>query len=164
MAAGELEEGEVVVVLLGPADEDAAVAVEPGVGGLDDPSSGAPARVADLLGELLAARADVRLEALLDRELADLVIVVAAVEAPALRRLLGRDRAGDRRRPKRRLQQLHVVAVGTAVGDADRDARALGEDRTLRPLLALSVGFRPVAGPPSGALVIAPSAAENDQS
>src|SRR3954452_8369860 len=100
MAAGELEEGEVVVVLLGPADEDAAVAVEPGVGGLDDPSSGAPARVADLLGELLAARADVRLEALLDRELADLVIVVAAVQARALRRLLGRHRAGDRRRPK----------------------------------------------------------------
>jgi hypothetical protein len=54
--------------------------------------------------------------------------------------------------------------MGTVVGEPDRDARALGEDRALGPLLALSVGFGPVAGPPSGALVIAPSQARNDQS
>ena len=40
-AGGELEEREVVVVFLAPADEDAAVSVQPGVGCLDDPPSGA---------------------------------------------------------------------------------------------------------------------------
>src|SRR3954463_4960729 len=67
------------------------------------------------------------------RELADLVVVIATVQAQALRRLLGRDRAGDRSRLKRRLQQLHVVAIGTVVREPDRDARALREDRNLRP-------------------------------
>jgi hypothetical protein len=38
------------------------------------------------------------------------------------------------------------------------------EERALRPLLALSVGLGPVFGPPSGALVIAPSAARQGQS
>src|SRR6266496_6348892 len=42
-AGGELEEGEVVLVFLAPADEDAAVSVQPGVGRLDDPAAGAPA-------------------------------------------------------------------------------------------------------------------------
>ena len=67
-------------------------------------------------------------------------------------------------RVERVLQQLLVVAVGAVVREPDRDPRGLGEDRALRPLLALSVGFGPVFGPPSGALVIAPSAARNDQS
>ena len=50
-AAGELEQGEVVLVLLGPADEDAAVAVQPGVGGLHDPPPGAPVGFADACGD-----------------------------------------------------------------------------------------------------------------
>ena len=68
------------------------------------------------------------------------------------------DPAGERSRLKRRLQQLHVVAIGT-VRELDRDAHRFGEDRSFRPPLARSVGFEPVLGPPSGALVIAPSAA-----
>src|SRR3990172_10415659 len=40
--AGELEQGEVVLVLLRPADEQRPVAVEPGVAGLDDPAAGTP--------------------------------------------------------------------------------------------------------------------------
>jgi len=55
-AAGELEECEVVVVFLAPADEDAAVSVQPGVGRFDDPAAGAPARRAGLELDLLAAR------------------------------------------------------------------------------------------------------------
>src|SRR5207247_2376643 len=43
-SAGELEQGEVVLGLLRPADQERAVAVEPGVAGLDDPAAGAPAR------------------------------------------------------------------------------------------------------------------------
>ena len=56
------------------------------------------------------------------------------------------------------------MAVGAVVREPDRDARTVGEDRAFRPFLALSVGFGPVASPPSGALVIAPSAANNAQS
>jgi len=47
-AAGELQEGEVVLVLLRPADQERPVAVQPGVAGLDDPATGAPAGGAQL--------------------------------------------------------------------------------------------------------------------
>jgi hypothetical protein len=43
-AAGELEEREVVLGFLRPADQKGTVAVEPGVAGLDDPAAGAPLR------------------------------------------------------------------------------------------------------------------------
>ena len=56
------------------------------------------------------------------------------------------------------------MAVGTVVRQPDRDPCRLAENRTFRPLLALSVGFGPVFRPPSGALVIAPSAASQAQS
>jgi len=56
------------------------------------------------------------------------------------------------------------VAVGAVVRQPDRDPRSLAENRTFRPFFALSVGFGPVFGPPSGALVIAPSAASHAQS
>jgi hypothetical protein len=43
-SAGELEEGEVVFGFLRPADQEGAVAVQPGVAGLDYPAAGAPTR------------------------------------------------------------------------------------------------------------------------
>src|SRR5271170_195949 len=122
-----------VLVLLGPADENAAVAVQPGVAGLDDPAACFPLGVLRLLLDLLAACADVL-------------------------------RALDRDRVQRPLQQLVVVAVRAVVIEPERNPRSLGEDRTLRPPLALSVGFGPVLAPPSGALLIAPSPDRNDQS
>jgi hypothetical protein len=88
-AAGELKEREVVLVFLAPADQDAAVSVEPGVGGFDDPAAGAPAGCARLQLDLFTAGADVRRVAVLDRERVDRRRVVAAVEAQPLR-LLGR--------------------------------------------------------------------------
>ena len=59
-AAGELEEGEVVLFFLRPADQDAAVSVEPGVGRFDDPAARFPARGLGLELDLVAAAADVR--------------------------------------------------------------------------------------------------------
>ena len=97
-AARELEQGEVVLVLLRPADQERTVAVEPGVAGLDDPAAGTPARSAELERDLFAAPADVRAEAALADELADPRVVVAAVEAESLR-LLGR-RLGPRDRDR----------------------------------------------------------------
>ena len=57
-----------------------------------------PAGVANLRGELLTAGADVGLEALADGELADVVVVVAAVETEPLGVVLVGDRPGDRDR------------------------------------------------------------------
>ncbi len=163
-AAGELEQGEVVLVLFGPADEDRAVAVEPGVSGLDDPPSGPPAGSVCFEPDLLAARSDVRGETVFSGELADRRDVVGAVKTETLRLGSGRFGPLDRDRLDRLGEELQIVAVGAFVRDPDRDPCGLGEKRTLRPLFALSVGFGPVFGPPSGALVIAPSAASQSQS
>ena len=132
--------------------------------GLNDPAPGAPGRVADLLGQLVAARLDVWLEVLIDDPRSQRVEVIATVQAQTLSQVFVRDRAGDRDRRERELEQLYVVTVGAIVRKTDRDPGGVGEDRSLRPLLARSVGFGPVAGPPSGAFVIAPSAASQPQS
>ena len=153
-----------VAVFLRPADQDPTVAVEPGVGRFHDPASGAPARDVELVGDLFAAGADVRRELVADDELVALGVVVGLVKAEALWRLRGRLGPVDRDRVERRLQELVVVAVGAVVCQPDRDPAALAENRTFRPFFALSVGFGPVFGPPSGDLVIAPSAASHDQS
>ena len=153
-----------VVVVLRPADEECPVAVEPGVAGLDDPASGAPAGDADLVGDLFAAGANVRGELVVADQVADFGVVVGPVKAEALRlspALAWGARSGSSR-------ACPSGACGRCgwplVVEPDRDAVRLAEDRTLRPFLALSVGFGPVFGPPSGALVIAPSAASHDQS
>jgi len=59
-AAGELKEREVVLGFLRPADQERAVAVEPGVTGLDDSAARPPAGRAQLLPNLVGATADVR--------------------------------------------------------------------------------------------------------
>jgi hypothetical protein len=87
-AAGELQQGEVVLGFLRPADQQGAVAVEPGVAGFDDPAAGAPpwARTFEL--EFVAAAADVGAVAATRGELVDPGVAVAAIEAEPLR-LLG---------------------------------------------------------------------------
>jgi hypothetical protein len=154
----------VVLGFLRPADQDRAVAVEPGVGSFDDPAAGSEAGLAGECFLLLAARSDVRGEAELAGEFAHLAVVVGSVETETLRTLQGRLRALDRDRLDRRAGKQMVVSVRAFVGYPDRDAAPLGEDAPFRPLLALSVGFGPVWPPPSGALVIAPSIASHSQS
>jgi hypothetical protein len=84
-AAGELEEREVVLGFLRPADQERAVAVEPGVAGLDDPTSGTPSGCGSFELELVGAATDVGGVAAAGRELVDPWVGVAAVEAEALR-------------------------------------------------------------------------------
>ncbi len=134
------------------------------MGGLDDPPPRAPAGGASLLLDLLASGADVRVEGIAGDDVARLLVVVCLVQADALRRYGRGLRTRDRDRVQRALQQLVIVAVRAVVVEPDGDPRGLTEDRALRPLLALSVGFGPVLGPPSGAFDIAPSAASHDQS
>jgi hypothetical protein len=70
-----------------PASEDAAEAIEPGVGALDDPAACAEAGLAFDRLRLVGAAADVGSEGELLGELADLLVVVGGVEAEALRDL-----------------------------------------------------------------------------
>jgi len=163
-AAGELEEREVVLVFLRPADEDRAVAVQPRVARFDDPAVCLPVGVGGFEVDLFAAGANVRRQLVVDDEAAAVGVVERLVQAQALRCFGGRFGTLDRDRVERALQEEVVVAVGALVVEPDRDALRLGEDRSLRPFLALSVGLGPVLGPPRGALVIAPSAANHDQS
>jgi hypothetical protein len=91
-----------VFLLFRPADQEGAVAVEPGVAGLDDPAARAPAGGATLELDLFAAAAHVRREAALADQRAHALVVVAAIEAEALWPLLARRRPLDRDRVERR--------------------------------------------------------------
>jgi hypothetical protein len=83
-AARELEECEVVLRFLRPADQQGTVAVEPGVARLDDPATGAPSRRGSLEVELLGAATDVGAVAATGHELVDPGVGVTAVETEAL--------------------------------------------------------------------------------
>lgn len=83
-AAGELEQRQMVGGFLRPADQECAVAVEPGVAGFDDPAAGAPAGCLDFVADLLGPTANVRHEAILGSELVDPGVGVAAVEAQTM--------------------------------------------------------------------------------
>ncbi len=159
-----MEHGEVGVGAFLPADEDAPEAVEPGVGALDDPATSAKAGLALERLRLLAAAADVSGERKLLREPADLVVVVGGIEAQPVRPLPGRLGPFDRDRLDRLPGELVIVQVRARRRDPERDALTLGEERSFRPFLALSVGFGPVSAPPSGALPIAPSIASHSHS
>jgi hypothetical protein len=159
-----VEHGEVGVGAFLPAGEDAAEAIQPGVGALDDPAAGAEAGLAFDRLRFFAAAADVGGERELRRELVHLRVVVALVEAESLRPLRSRLGPLDRDALDRGASELEVVQVCARRRDPDRDALALGEQRSFRPFLALSVGFGPVCVPPSGALPIAPSIASHSHS
>jgi hypothetical protein len=159
-----VEHGQVGVGPLLPASEDAAEAVEPGVGALDDPATGTEAGLAHDRSRLFAASADVGGEGKLGGELVHLGEVVALVEAEPLWALRGRLGPRDRDRLERRSGELEVVQVRARGRDPERDALPLGEEAPFRPFLALSVGFGPVSSPPSGALPSAPSIASHSHS
>ena len=159
-----MEHGQVGVGAFLPAGEDAAEAIQPGVGAFDDPTAGAEAGLALDRLRFFATAADVRSEAELLGEFAYLVVVVAAVEAEPLRRLRCRCRSLDRDRLDRGAAELEVVQVRARWRNPERDALALGEERSFRPFFALSVGLGPVNSPPSGALPSAPSIASHSHS
>lgn len=137
---------------------------KPGVGAFDDPTAGAEAGPVFDRFRFFAAAADVGGEAELGGELAYFVVVVAAVEAQSLRSLAGRGGPADRDRLERGTAELEVVQVRTRRRDPERDALTLGEERSFRPFLALSVGLGPVSSPPRGALPSAPSIASHSHS
>jgi hypothetical protein len=87
-AAGELKEREVVLGFFRPADQKRAVAIEPGVAGLDDPTSRAPAGCRAFQFALVDSAPDLGGVAAAGDELVDPGVGVAAVQTQGLR-LLG---------------------------------------------------------------------------
>ncbi len=104
-----MEHREVGVGAFLPDGEDAAEAVEPGVGALDDPAAGAEAGLALERLRLFGAAADVGGEGKLLRELADFFVVVGDVEAEPLRTLRCRLGPFDRDARERIAGELVVV-------------------------------------------------------
>src|SRR5207244_10219025 len=98
---GELQERKMVLWLFRPADQERAVAVEPGVAGLDDPSACPPAGRVQLLLELVGAAADVRGVVALRDHLVDRPLI-GAIKTQTLRALLARPGPVDRDRVERR--------------------------------------------------------------
>ena len=121
------------------------------------PAAGAEVGILPERFLLLAAGADVRGEAELVGERVHLRVVVALVQAEARPRPLRGVRSLDQDAFEGRAEELEVVDVRAGDLEPDREARTVADDRSFRPLFALSVGFGPVAAPPSGALPIAPS-------
>lgn len=101
-----------VLLLLRPADEDAAIAVQPRVTCLDHPATCSPVGVALLEVDLLSASSDVRRQVVVAEQIADGGEVVGLVEAEPLGFVLARFGTLDRDRVQRPLQQEVVVAVG----------------------------------------------------
>ena len=134
------------------------------MGAFDDPAACAEAGLALDRLRLFVAAADVGGERELLGEAADLLVVVGGIEAEALRKLrcwlgpLNRDAL------ERVAGELVVVQVRARWRDPDRDALTLGEERSFRPFLALSVGLGPVSSPPRGAFPSAPSIASHSHS
>ena len=153
-----------VLVLLGPADEDRAVAVEPRVTGLDHPRGGPPVGRRALKVDLLLAGTDVWRQLILGDQVAGLAVVAGLIQTDAPRRLGRRlgPRDGD-------LSQACPLAAGGRSGWRRR-GRARPGPRRLRqapgvsPLFSSISGVRAGPRPPSGALVMAPSPASQAQS
>ena len=146
-----------VCEFLAPAGEEAAEAVEPGVGAFDHPAARSEAGLVFELLLLFAAGADMTGECELDQQLVDGGVVVALVEAKPLLAAAFGVRAGDQDAFEGGAEELEVVDVRAVDLEPERDATAFANDGAFRPLLALSVGFGPVPSPPNGALPIAPS-------
>jgi uncharacterized membrane protein YqiK len=125
--------------------EDAAAAVHPTVGTLDDPPPGFEPRLA-LEGLLFFATCtDVGGESELAHDVAYLAIVIALVQAQALGFALGGRRALGHDVLQRFTRELHVVPVRPVNGRCQREARAFGQyaalDALLAPVRRIAPGF-----------------------
>ena len=169
---GELHQGEIVVPLLFPANEQTAEAVEPGMGDLDDLAPGGMAVGVTRRRQRLGGAG-------LGRDMGDIavrtgrvpagVIVVAPIQAQ-----LGALRVGgvlrhggdlDHEGIEQGVELLHVGAVGPGPDAGPRHTRARGQQVALGAAVApvggvaaRAFGFSRPPFLPSGALIKQPSA------
>src|SRR5690349_7030960 len=151
-AADEVEQREVVGWLLGPADQDRAEAVEPGMRTLDHPTSRLGPGVT-LGPDLFTPAAQVEREAELFGQCTWLVVVKAFVETEMLGTVACWPGATHWDRRQGPAHQLMVVAVGAVDHRAERHAARIGQQRAFDPALAsvggIGAGFFPHPAVPS---------------
>lgn len=128
MGKGKVQHGQVVFGFFSPADEQVAVAVEPGVGTFNNPAPGTLPGLFSL--NLLATRPNVRRVAMGGCHGPYFVLIVARVQAQVLLHI-GlvpglTDRGHGRRLARQRaIGQLHVVPIGPVEHDPDGNALPL---------------------------------------
>src|ERR671921_2887571 len=138
----EVEQGKIVGRLFGPADQDRAEAVKPGMCALHHPAPCFGAGMA-LGPRLLAPTAQMQGEPELLSHSAWLVIVEALVEAQMLRATVGWCGPSHGNGLQRRAHQLMVVAIGSVDHSSQWDAAAVGQQRAFDPALASVSGIAP---------------------
>src|SRR6266567_5599391 len=85
--------------------------------------------------------------------------IIARVQTEMLRPLLGWLGTGNDDAIQGRVQQFHIVAVGSVDDHGQGNASPISQETALGAFLPRSVGLAPVADFPRGAFVIAPSTA-----
>src|SRR5262245_39419939 len=137
-----MQQGNIVLGLLAPADQDAAETVHPTVRPLYHPTPRLGTRLPLHLLRLVLFRRDMGCEAELVRDVLHLVIGVAQVQAQPLR-LVGRWLGpfhGDAL--DRVTHHLHVRPVGAVHGQSDGDALGLDQQAAFGPLFG-AAGYSP---------------------
>jgi hypothetical protein len=128
-----MEQGKIVPRLFVPAYSNTPKAVHPRVGPLHHPTSGLLARFSfDRLG-LLATRPHMGREATFLQGLADVLLIVAFVQAQTLRLLRCWCRTLDHEAVERCPHPLHLMPVGAIDGQPKRHAAAVGPQATRDP-------------------------------
>src|SRR5262245_40008760 len=160
-----MQKPQIVAYVLVPADQHAPEAIHPTMGAFHHPP---PCLETELLLErlgLLAPGPDVGGEPELGEQVADLVEVIAFIQAHPLRPSRGWLWPRDRDTSNGLSGHLEVITIGAFHGEPNGDAAAFGEDAPFGADLP-AVGRIPahLFPPPSGALVIAPSIASHSQS
>jgi hypothetical protein len=126
-----MEEAQIVIRLLIPADEQMTEAIHPRMHLLHDPAlrreTGLPF---DSLG-FFASCANLGSTAELCHTSADLVIVIAFVQTEPLRMFVGRCRPLDDQGRNGLASQLPIMPMGSGDNDAKRDAVSFGQDAAL---------------------------------
>src|SRR5262245_1156970 len=147
-----MQQGDVVLRFLVPADEDSAKAVDPTMRPFHHPTPRLEAGLTLQGLGFLAPRSDVAREGELGHQLPGVVIVVALVQTQSLLLARFRQVAMHRDTLQRRFDQFLVMTVGPVYGQAHGDALSFHQHAALDPPFA-AVGrvgtgfFSPPAGP-----------------
>ncbi len=114
-----------------PAYQQTTEPIEPAVAALTHPAPRTPARFTGDLLRFLAATAHVRREAKCAQGRTHFFIIIACIQAHAVRSLLRRLRSLHDDARDRLTHQFHSVAIGAINRHADGDAMPLGQQRPL---------------------------------
>src|SRR5512143_948932 len=147
-----MQKGQVVLGFLIPAHQNAAEAIHPAVPALYHPPTRFLAGLARHRLSFHATRANVSREAKLLQDGADLIVVIALVQAQALRLFCRWFRPLDQNALESCPHPFHLVAVRARYPHADRDALSLRQETAFDTLLAALRRIRSGLFPPQGGL------------